>query len=40
MNALHILSADVQNTVHIRLKEGSGIVVSNGLHLTLIQLKG
>ena len=40
MNALHVLSADVQDAVHIRLKERSGIVVSNGLYLTLIQLKG
>ena len=40
MNALHVLSADVQDTVHIGLKEGSRIVVGNGLHLPLIQLKG
>ena len=40
MNALHILSADIQDTIHFRLKEGSCIVVSNGFYLTLIQLKG
>jgi len=40
MNTLHVLSADVQDTVHIGLKEGSRIVVGNGLHLPFIELKG
>ena len=40
MNTLHILTADIQNTIHLRLKEGSGIVMGNGFHLSLIQLKG
>ena len=39
MNALHVLSADVQDTIHIRLKERSGIVVGDGLNLAFIQLK-
>ena len=40
MNTLHVLSADVQDTIHIRLKEGCGIVVGNGFHLSLVQLEG
>ena len=34
---LHILSADIQDTVHVRLKERSGIVVGDGLNFSLIQ---
>ena len=40
MNTLHILPADVQNTVHIRLEEGGSVVVRNGFHFSFIQLKG
>ena len=39
-DALHVLTADVQNAVHIGLEEGRRIVVGDGLHLALIQLEG
>ena len=37
LDALHVLSPDVQDTVHIRLKESSRVVVGDGLHFPLIQ---
>ena len=37
LNTLHILPADVQDAVHIRLEEGSGVVVGTGLHFALVQ---
>ena len=37
LDAFHVLAADVQDTVNIRLKEGGRIVVGYGLHLALIQ---
>ena len=37
LNAFHILSADVQNTVYIRIKKGGGIIMGNGFHFALIQ---
>ena len=36
-DAFHILSADVENTVHIRVEEGRRIVVRDGLDFTFIQ---
>ena len=40
LDALHILPADVQYTVHILVKKCGGGTVGNGFHLTLIQRKG
>ena len=37
LDTLHILSADIQDTVYVRLKERSGIVVGDGLYLALVQ---
>ena len=37
LDAFHILSADIQNAVHLRVKEGGRIVVCDGFHLTLVQ---
>ena len=39
LNALHVLTADIKDTVNIRLEEGCRIVVSNSLNLTHIKLK-
>ena len=39
-DALHILAADVQHAVHVRVKEGGGGAVGNGLHLSLVQMEG
>ena len=40
LDALHILTADVQNAVHLGVKEGGGGAMGDGLHLTLFQLEG
>ena len=40
LDALHILAADVQNTVHRRVKERRSRAMGNGLHNALIQRKG
>ncbi|GFI51001.1 hypothetical protein IMSAGC020_02211 [Lachnospiraceae bacterium] len=40
LDALHVLAADVQDTVHIRLKIGCGIIVGDRLYFALIQKKG
>ena len=37
LNAFHILTADVQDAVYIRIKEGGGIIMGDGLNLTLVQ---
>ena len=37
LDAFHILSADIYNTVNLRVKESSRIVVGNGLNFPLIQ---
>ena len=39
-DALHILTTYVKNTVYVRLKEGSGIVVRDGLNFALVKLEG
>ena len=36
-DALHVLSADVENTVHFRIEEGCRIVVRDGLNFALVQ---
>ena len=33
----HILSADVQNTVYLRIEEGCGCIMGDGLHFALVQ---
>ena len=40
LDALHILSADIYDTVNLRIKESSCIVMGNGLNLALIQQQG
>ena len=37
LDAFHILTTDVEDTVNFRIKECSGIVVGNGFNLSLIQ---
>ena len=39
LDTFHILSADIQDAVHLRVKEGSGIIVGNSLHFPFIQKK-
>ena len=39
-DALHVLTADVQDAVHLRIKEGRGGAVGNGLHLSVVQAEG
>ena len=39
-DAFHVLTADVQNAVHLRIEEGGGLVVGDGLHLPLVQAEG
>ena len=40
LDTFHILTADIQDTVHLRVKESGCIVVGYGLHFPLIQKKG
>ena len=40
LDALHVLPADVQHTVHLRVKKGGGGAVGHGLHLALVQTEG
>ena len=40
LDAFHILSADVQNTVYLRIEEGCGRIMGDGLHLALVQHQG
>ena len=37
LDAFHILSADIQDAVHLRIKESGGIVMRYRLHLALVQ---
>ena len=39
-DTLHVLAADVQDTVHFRVEEFRGVVVGHGLHLALVQHQG
>ena len=40
LDALHILSANVQHTVHLRVKKRGGGAVGDGLHLAFVQAEG
>ena len=40
LDAFHILAADVQDAVYVRIKECSSVVVGDSLHLALIQHQG
>ena len=40
LDALHVLSADVQHTVHLRVKKRGGGAVGDGLHLAFVQAEG
>ena len=40
LEALHVLAADVQNAVDVRVEEGSGLIVRDGLDLTVIEQEG
>ena len=37
LDAFHVLTADVENAVYLRIKEGSGVVVRYGLDLALVE---
>ena len=39
LDAFHVLSADIQDAVHLRVKEGCGIIMGHGLHLAIVQQK-
>ena len=39
-DALHVLSADIENAVHIRVEELRGIVMRDGLDLAVIEQEG
>ena len=39
-DAFHILSADIENAVDLRVEKGSRIVVGNGLDFALVQAEG
>ena len=39
-DALHVLSADVENAVDVRIEVGGSVIVCNGFHLAAVQLKG
>ena len=39
LNAFHVLTADVEDTVYLRVEESSGIIVGHCLHLTVVQKK-
>ena len=39
-NALHILPADIEDAVHVGVKEGGGIIMSHRFHFAVIQEKG
>ena len=40
LDALHVLTADIQHAVYLRVKEGRGGGVGNGLHHPLVQGEG
>ena len=37
LDTFHILPADIENTIYLRIKESGSIVVGNGFHFTFIQ---
>ena len=40
LDALHVLSANVKDTVNIGIEKGRGVVMSNGLNLAFVQVEG
>ena len=36
LDTLHILAADIQDTVHIRIEESGGVVMGHGFHLAVV----
>ncbi len=40
LDAFHVLSADIQHAVDVRIEKGGGIVMGDGLHLSLIEHQG
>ena len=40
LDALHVLPADVQHAVHLRVKKRGGGAVGDGLHLAFVQAEG
>ena len=40
LDALHVLAADIQNAVHLRIEEGGSVVMGYGFHFTLVQHQG
>ena len=39
-DAFHVLTADVKDAVHLRIKEGCSSIVGDSFHLTFLQHKG
>ena len=39
-DTFHILTADIQDTVHVRIKEFSGVIMRNSLNFALVQHEG
>ena len=37
LDAFHVLAADVKDAVYVRIKEGSSVVMGDGLHLAFVQ---
>ena len=37
LDTFHILAADIEDAVYVRVKEGRGVIVGDGLHLALVQ---
>ena len=37
LDAFHVLTADVENAVNLRIEERGGVVVRNGLDLALVE---
>ena len=40
LDTFHILAADIQDTVYLRIKESGGIVMRYGLYLSFVQHQG
>ena len=40
LDAFHVLTADVEDAVYLRIKERGGIVVGDGLNLALVEHEG
>ena len=37
LDALHVLSADIQDAVHLRIEESGGMIMGYRFHLTVVQ---